>query len=269
MEKVLVIAPHNSQILGAVSDYANITSLNFVLLGSKKIMDEICYNYRLNLSKCEIIDIEGEVEIALYARGYIEKNKIKYLVFGMMPYVYYQKIMNVQSKQVESLSIVDTLIKDKFIFVSSGAKHATIDFDDKKTSIIHASKIMSELGIKYVNASLVYPNKINDNIETKIIKMIIKDLDIKNLNVTDYKTIKDVFHNDNVDINLIVMKNYELSRLFLDSLDLFTDSKVCSLLLYNQLVAVDCEDCDSYDNIFFALFIIDKLSTVKMATKAS
>lgn len=269
MEKVLVLAPHETYMLRAISDYSRVSNLSFVIVGSKKIIDEISKKHMLRLKNTEIIDIPGEVEIALFAESYIEKQKIKFIILGDIPSAYHQKIINVQNELVGMVNVVDTLIKDEYIFISSGSKYNHADFEDKKKAVLQASEVMSQLGIKYINASLVYPKKKADNIESKIIKMLIKDLDIKNLNITDYKSLKEIFALKEPDINLIVMKNYDLTKMFIDSLDIFTDSKVCTLLLHNGKIIIDTYESDNYKNLFFSLFIVDKLIEKRVLSKVS
>ena len=65
------------------------------------------------------------------------------------------------------------------------------------------------------------------------------------------------------------MKNYDSSRLFLDSLEVFTKSKVATFLLAKDIIAIDCEETSGYDNIFFSLFIMDKLLEKKIVSRAS
>ena len=269
MEKILVIAPHNQSILKAISDYSKVSDLEFVMIGSKEIINKICWENYLRIRNYELIDIEGEIEISMYAKSFIEKNIVKNIILGDIPYVYFEKIISCKEKDLEAISVVDSRLKSSYIFLSSGPKRSQVDFLDKKTSIIHASRLMNKLGIANINASIVYPKKKEDLLETKIIKMIMNELEINNLNITDYKTIKEVFNEENDGLNLILMKNYDSSRLFLDSLEVFTKSKVATFLLAKDIIAIDCEETSGYDNIFFSLFIMDKLLEKKIVSRAS
>lgn len=265
MDNILVLAPYEKYILKAIDEYQNQKRLKFIIIGDKKVISGECLKLGIVLRHVEMIDISGEVEICLYAKSMMEKNDIKRIVFGDIPQTYFQKIMLADSSDdIGTINIVDIANSDQYVFISSGNRSNHSDFDDKKRAIIQAHSLMSQLNIKKINACLIYPKRRNDSLESKIIKMIINDLDIKNLEILDYHELKDIFKNElygDDRINLLVMKNYDATKVFIDSVDIFMKCMISHFLVYKDVLAIDALDGDSLDNIKFALKIFDNLSS--------
>lgn len=256
MNKILVIAPYSESILEAMYEYSLVSKLEFIVVGSKKMIKSISKDFDLKMKNCIFIDLEGEIDIALYAKEIVEKEKITNIIYGKLPYIYYQKIISAKSKQIELINIVD--LKTNYLFISGGAKYSKTEIDDCKLSISSTSKLMKKLGLEYINTSIVYPKGKTDGIEEKIIKMIIKDLNIKNLYINDFHSLKDVFKN-NHNVNLLVLKNFDQVKMLLECLAIFTNYNVCSLMIYNDIIGLDCEEVNNSKDVFFSLFIMDRL----------
>lgn len=265
-EKILVLAPYDKALLKAMKDAKMVYDVEYLVIGERNQIIKTCYKNNISTDGFIFYDVVGEIEICLLAKSMLEEANA--LIFGNIPYIFQQKVLGINNNDdVCSMYIADIPNLNNFLFISSGNRSKFSEFEDKKKAIIEADTLMKNLGIGKTNAVIVANNAFkSDILESKIIKMLLKDEKLNNLNIFDYYNLKEIFGEDgknNIfknEINLLIMKNYEVTKVFIDSLNVFVKCKIAYLLSSNSHLAIDASEASNYDNILFSLFIINKIT---------
>lgn len=265
--KVLVIMPYQTQILRALDDAIHLKLGTFILVGSKNRILELCFKENVQTENFKINDFRDPIEVVAFCKDLLSKEKIDFIVFGDLPSFYQSKILDMKDvNDIGNIDIIDLPFLKHFIFVSNNSKYLNVDFDDKKRAIVQGEIFMKSLNIKKINVALItnMNNKI-DILEANIIKMILKDNDFDNINIFDSFNIVTLFSKENSvnifnsHINLIIMRNYEASKIFVETLSVFTNAKIANILVSEKYYAIDANQKEQ-NNILFSLMLINKLS---------
>lgn len=267
--KVLVIYPYSDNLLNALKESVKIGLGNYVLVGEKTKIIEKCYQNQIRVKDFTIYDIDNDFEIIEFSINALHDGSCDYIIFDDFPIQYQERILKGdKEKEIGNVDVLDLPFLRHFLFVSNYTKNHNIDFEDKKVSILQAYDIMQKLNIKKTNVALV-SNLCNkaDILEANIINMILKDCGIKNLCVYDNFSIYNLFlKNSEVNIyrnniNLLIFRNYESSRIFIDTLNILSIVKIASFLI-GSFIAIDVKQLDE-NKIVFALMVLNKIHEAK------
>lgn len=264
--KVLVVYPYSDKLLNALKEAAELKLGDFILIGQKSLIIEKCYKNNMQSKNFTIYDIDNDLEVIDFCIKEFSKDYADYIIFDDFP-IHYQNIILKcdKDKEIGNVDVLDLPFLRHFIFVSNYSKSHNIDFEDKKISILQAHEFMKKLGIKKTNVALITNlNNKTDVLEANIINMILKDSGIKNINIFDNFNIFNLFLKDSKvniyknSINLLVLRNFEASRIFLDTLNAFTNTKIASFIVGSH-IAIDAKNVKDDNNIIFSLIILSKI----------
>lgn len=271
--KVLVINPYTDQLLYALRDAVELKLGSFMLVGDKSTIVEKCYRNNIPSKLFTIYDIVDDFDVIEFANDLLDKNECDYLVFDEFPVQYQNKILKCEDERCYgNIDIIDIPYLRHFIFVSNYSKNHNIDFEDKKQSIMQARGFMHQLGIKKTNVALITNlNNKTDILESNIINMIIKDSGINNISIYDNFNINNLFYRDSKvniyksNINLLIFRNYESSRIFLDTINTFTNFKIANFII-GDVYGIDAKNFKDENNLVFALIILSKIYKANIKT---
>lgn len=266
--KILVIMPYQEKLLKALDDAVNLNLSEFILVGHKNQILEKCFKENINSQNFIIYDFQDDLDAISFSKETLANQKADYVIFGDLPVYYQTKILDEKDNyEIGSIDIVDLPFLRHFLFVSSNSKHLNVDFDDKKKAIIQGDVLMKSLNIKKTNVALISNmNNKTDILESNIIKMILKDNNFSDINVYDSFNIATLFSKSNAvniynsNINLLIMRNYESTKIFIDTLNVFSNAKIANILVSEQYYAVDSNQLKDFHNILFSIMILNKIS---------
>ena len=264
--KVLVVNPYSEKVLNGLREIALLRLCEFILVGEKIEIMEKCYRNNIQSKLFTIYDIVDDMDIIDFCKKSLDEGESDYIVFDDFPEQYQYRIIRPNDKkEIGNVDILDLPFLRHFVFVSNYSKNHNIDFEEKKKSILQANEIMLKLGIKKTNAALITNlNNKTDMLEASIISMILNDSNLNNIKIFDNFNIFNLFIKESKvniyknNINLFVFRNYESSRIFLDTLNAFTNTKMASFLL-GDYMAIDAKALKDDNNIIFSLLILSKL----------
>lgn len=273
--KVLVVYPYTDKLLNALKESVELKLGSFTLVGDKSLIIEKCYKNNIQSKDFTIYDIDNDLEVIDFCINSLDDGSNDYIVFDNYPIHYQNKILKIdKNKELGNIDILDVPFLRHFIFVSNYSKNHNIDYEDKKISILQAHSFMKKLGIKKTNVALITNlNNKTDILESNIINMILKDSAIGNINIFDNFNIFNLFLKDSKvniyknNINLLVLRNFEASRIFLDTLNAFTNTKIASFIIGNTY-AIDTKNIKDDNNIIFSLIILNKIHKSSINTNA-
>lgn len=264
--KVLVVNPYSEKVLNGLREIALLRLCEFILVGEKIEIMEKCYRNNIQSKLFTIYDIVDDMDKIDFCKKSLDEGESDYIVFDDFPEQYQYRIIRPNDKkEIGNVDILDLPFLRHFVFVSNYSKNHNIDFEEKKKSILQANEIMLKLGIKKTNAALITNlNNKTDMLEASIISMILNDSNLNNIKIFDNFNIFNLFIKESKvniyknNINLFVFRNYESSRIFLDTLNAFTNTKMASFLL-GDYMAIDAKALKDDNNIIFSLLILSKL----------
>lgn len=264
--KVLVIYPYSDKLLNALKEAIELRLGEFILVGDKSLIIEKCYKNNIRSKEFVIYDISDDLEVIDFCIDSLKDKTVDYLIFDDFPVLYQNKILKYEKDQdIGNVDVLDMPFLRHFLFVSNYSKNHNIDFEDKKVSILQAYELMKKIGIKKTNVALISNlNSKTDILEANIINMILRDSGINNINIFDNFNIYNLFLKDSKvniyknNINLLVLRNFEASRIFLDTLNAFTNIKIASFIL-GKTYAIDAKQIKDDNNIIFSLIILNKI----------
>jgi hypothetical protein len=149
--------------------------------------------------------------------------------------------------------------------ISNLNRNYYVDFEEKKNAIIQARKVMKNLDIKKINTVLIASNSKNEVLEGNILKVLVKESKIGDVEVqgvyelSRFLSRESQFNIYNSGVNLLIMKNYEMTRVFINTLRAFSKVRIASLIVGRDCYAVDFSLYESKENIYFTLIILEKL----------
>jgi len=264
---IAFIMPYEINTIKTLDQALRLNLGNFILIGDKKKLMENCFKANIDYNRFIIYDCPEELEALQFSHDFLKKGRCDYIAFGIVPPSYFNKVMGLkEAVQIGSIEVIDLPMLRHYLFVSNYSRHLNVDFDDKKRAIIQAELLINALNIKTINAAMITNlNNKTDLLETNIIKMILKDDKFDNINIFDSFTLSNLFSVDYPNniyqshINLLIMRNYETSRIFIDSLRIFTDAKIASILVGGKYYAIDFSETKRNDDILFSLYILNKI----------
>lgn len=271
--RVLVMMPYQKILLSAIAEAAAFGMGSFILIGDKKKIIETCYNETIDRRKFEILNYPLDVEAIEYAKMMLDEKKIDFLIFGDIPEIYQLNVFGMRNPlSIGSIDVIDLLELRKFLFISNKNRNLYVDFEDKKEAILQARSFIKGLDIKKINVALLTnTNSKNEVLESNIVKMLVKENnlnDVEILGIQDFGTFLSIGNHFNIynsGANLLIMKNYEISRVFINTLSAFTKSKIATFSVFNNHLAIDSMLLNSKENIFFSLLLLEKLYYKKAA----
>ncbi|MFA7435669.1 MAG: hypothetical protein WC006_04820 [Bacilli bacterium] len=264
--KVLVIYPYSDKLLNALKEAIELRLGEFILVGDKSLIIEKCYKNNIRSKEFVIYDISEDLEVIDFCIDSLKDKTVDYLIFDDFPVLYQNKILKYEKdRDIGNVDVLDMPFLRHFLFVSNYSKNHNIDFEDKKVSILQAYELMKKIGLKKTNVALISNlNSKTDILEANIINMILRDSGINNINIFDNFNIYNLFLKDSKvniyknNINLLVLRNFEASRIFLDTLNAFTNIKIASFIL-GKTYAIDAKQIKDDNNIIFSLIILNKI----------
>jgi len=271
---IAFIMPYEINVLKTLDNASHLNLGNFILIGDKKKIMENCFKVSIDYSHFAIYDCPEELEAIDFCHDFLQNRRCDYVAFGKIPASYFNRIMDVKEEaQIGAVEVIDLPMLRHYLFVSNSSRHLNVDFDDKKKAIIQAEALIKALNIKKINAAMITNlNNKTDLLETNIIKMILKDDKFNNINIFDSFTLANLFSINcpnniyQTHINLLIMRNYETTRIFIDTLRIFTDAKIASILVGGKNYAIDFSETKDNGDILFSLLILNKIFKEKKNT---
>ncbi len=207
-----------------------------------------------------------DVEAVDHARSLLEEKEADFVIFGDLPEMYQLNVLRAKDcLSLGSVDIIDLPNIRKFFMISNLNRNYYVDFEEKKNAIIQARKVMKNLDIKKINTVLIASNSKNEVLEGNILKVLVKESKIGDVEVqgvyelSRFLSRESQFNIYNSGVNLLIMKNYEMTRVFINTLRAFSKVRIASLIVGRDCYAVDFSLYESKENIYFTLIILEKL----------
>lgn len=269
---IIALAPYSAKIIKSLSGIKKIELANIIVIGNKKRFLRVCEENNIE-STFVIHDLEVENLIIQKAQEIYQASDL--IICGEISMYYKKKLCNVlDNEEFQYLNIIDLPDLRHFLFVCNYNNYRNIDFEDKKKAILEASKFMNGIGIRKTNVAFVSnTNSKADALEANIIRMILNDTKHHDLLQYHQRVIKiydsyklfDLFNREsnlNIyknNINLLVVKSIEVSRMFVDALSVFGNCKVGSLLTYKDKYIIEGDELKDEENILFSTLVISRV----------
>lgn len=269
---IIALAPYSAKIIKSLSGIKKIELANIIIIGNKKRFLRVCEENNIE-STFVIHDLEVENLIIQKAQEIYQASDL--IICGEISMYYKKKLCNVlDNEEFQYLNIIDLPDLRHFLFVCNYNNYRNIDFEDKKKAILEASKFMNGIGIRKTNVAFVSnTNSKADALEANIIRMILNDTKHHDLLQYHQRVIKiydsyklfDLFNREsnlNIyrnNINLLVVKSIEVSRMLVDVLSVFGSCKVGSLLTYKDKYIIEGDDLKDEENILFSTLVISRV----------
>lgn len=268
---IAFIMPHEISVLKTLDSAFRMNLGSFVLIGDKKRIMENCFKHNIDYSRFAIYDCPDELEAIDFCYEHLRKGKCDYVAFGKIPPSYFNRIMNIKEEgQIGSVDVIDLPSLRHYLFISNSSRRLNVDFDDKKKAIIQAEGLIKTLNIKKINAAMITNlNTKTDVLEMNIIRMLLKDDKFHDINICESCTLAALFSANapnNIylnNINLLIMRNYEAARIFIDTLRVFTEAKIASILIGGNNYAIDLSETKGGADILFSLLVLNKINKEK------
>ena len=270
--RILAMMPYQKNLLSALADAVAFGLGTFILIGDKKKIIETSFKENIDYRKFTIQHFPLDADAIEYAKILVDKNQIDYLIFGDIPEIYQLNILGERdSLALGSIDIIDLPQLRKFFIVSNINRNFYVDFEDKKEAILQARPLMKGLDIKKINVVLL-ANSTNKSevLESNIVKMLVKESKLSDVEIlgiqelSSFLSLESNFNIYNSGANLLIMKNYELSRVFINTLIAFSGARIASFIVSKNRLAIDYSLTKSKDNILLALIILEKLHFKKI-----
>lgn len=264
---ILVLAPYEEKLIKALADAVNVKESEFILVGNRKTIIELFFKNKLSYMKFKIIEAVTDMEIVEEGKRILKTKDISYIIFGNINSYFQKKVLGIDNnKEMKTINVIDIPQIRYFLFLGNITENVSIDFEIKKQTILLAESVMKNLDIKKINVGMISSgNNKADILETKIIRMLFHDNNLDHINVFEVGSINNLFSKDTkfnihkININLLVMRNYDSSRIFIDTLKTFSTVKIASLII-DHINAIDISKCADYDDVLFSILIMNKLS---------
>lgn len=273
---ILVVNPYQRKVLRAIEGLEKINVGEVKIIGDEKRILPILSEEKIKL-RCCVSNICDNDSIVREARKIIDDRTI--IVFGDIEEHYKNRILGLDSSNdINYFYIIDLLELQHFIFVSNYSKKRYLDFEDKRKAISAIFEFMKVLGVKKSNCALITDKKVkSDILEVNLIKMILKDDLAKSINILNPCQINEVFDQNsecnifNRHINMLVFKNYDITKTFIDTLNIFSgsftsnnyQSKTASICRTSDSLFVDTMDQKDEKDILFSILLLSKFLSVK------
>lgn len=264
--KILVLSPYKKSLLVSLNEVRLSNFGIFILIGNKNIIIENCFQCGIDYHDFVIIDINNDMEIVDKANDMLKKQDISFVIFGDHKKCYFNIFKNTNDNEISNVEIINLPDVKQLIFLCNINHNIQCDFNDKKNSILLGYEIMNILGYKKINVSFVgNKNSSIDILEKNIVKMMIKDQEIRDITIHDPYSIKELFSKNNKiniynhNLNLLITRNYDTTKLFIETLELFTSCRIGQFITANGLYAIDASNLSNSHNLLFTMFILKKI----------
>ena len=265
---VLVIAPYEVKYLKTIEALEKLKYGKISIIGDYNIIDDLVKKNRIKI-KTNVINISLEEDILLYtreyAKEYIKDSTNNIILFGNISEVFIRKILNVEYRnEFNDYYVVDMPNLRHFVFLSNST-HRHFEMEEKKKSIVSLHKFMSTLGIRKANVCLITNNSSkSDTLEFNLMRMVLSDELRKNINILKPSRLNDIFSMSNEFniydsmINMLVFKNRDMTKTFVDTLSTLSNYRVGNICEMNNQLFVNGANIKDEENIMFSLLLINK-----------
>lgn len=264
--RVLAILPYQPKLLKALADAVKLEIGSFILVGDKTKIIESCFRANIDIGIFVIYHYQLDIDSIDYARQVLKERKVDYLLFGDVPEMYQIKILGAHDAlSLGNIDIIDLPIIRHFVFLANHSRHYYVDFQDKKEAILQADQLMKKLGIKKTNCVLIInPSIKTDVLEFNIIRSLLKegdnDIEFNHQDLMSLFSEKSDLNIYQHNINLIIMRNHETSRILVNTISAFLKARIGSLIYSDYYLAIDSSVLDDREDIIFSLLILNKLA---------
>lgn len=271
--KIYVLAPYTNEVIEALETFITVQDGSVELIGDNEKIQTIFIE---NNERFKVVDLKTEEDIISYTKERIDKDS--FIITCDISDFSKKKIFNLSSdSEFGNINILSLPGYDCYYYISTFSKKRRYYYEDKKTSIINSYKFMKSLGIKRINVGLVKSQvSKSDELETNIIKMLEGDRKYNYLNILNPISVKDIF-NRNLNINLLIFDNYDITKVFIDAIKTVTYTKVACVSYFNDNKKgynnyfISCNEVKNKQEILFSilmLFNIWKYSNSKKKNSA-
>lgn len=248
MVKILTICPYYDYMLKALVQIQAAGLAEFINVGSKNKIIEICYINNINYHELNIIDVSNEMDICFTANDILKEDEdIIGIIFGDFPKGFQKNIVTINS----DMNIVDVPKTSHLLIVPRYLNEEFIGYEEKKQAILAARDLLNTYNIKHQKIAFV-AGQINStlNIEKNIIEMDDESACIDIINI------KEVFKKG---YNVLIFNNTDAVNIFIDTLQMIDKSKYANIKKASKHYVIDASEL-KFKNLFFSIFMISKIS---------
>lgn len=270
------IAPYEEKYLKTCENLERINYCDVALLGDyDKINSALCkLHMNINL---RIIDIKEEDAILNYLKSKDLKTTI--IILGCVSDTFSVKLLQdrivkngkVYMPSLNEIFVIDIPKLKHFIFVGNACGNKNYEMIDKRKNMLLLYKFMRRLGVNKANVSLIKnDNRNNDTLEYSLIKMILNDNLNKSINILNPCRISDLFNISSKynifssNVNVLMFKNSDVTRTFIELLQLFTNFRIGNVCEYDDLFFIDGAKAKDEENMIFSILLISKCLKEKL-----
>lgn len=266
--EIYVLKTYDKKLLNVIGLANRMRLGSFIIIGDVKKINNVCLEEEIMLDEIEIIDAIDDNEIIKIMNERNNSLEKRIVINGDMSNYCLKKALSQNFvNDYNYINIIDLPYLKHFLFVTNFNQKNSADFNKKKKAIYDATNIMNLLGIKKINASLVAYNKNRiEELESNIIKMIIDNDKDQKINLLGSQQMYDLLSPrsvtgiHNCDINLVILDNYDATKIFIDTLLVYANCKIASIFYSDNFYMIDTKS-DNLDknNMLFTILIINKL----------
>ena len=279
-KRILIVCPYDRKTLHICEAIGKLSlelktknskiEKQIVIVGKK---DKITNNLReLNLDNRlekhieeKIIDKANDEDLVYYINQIMDEDTI--IVIGEVNN--YVRIKIGLDDEVYSHHVIDFPELRHFVFVSSSI-NGRYKAEEKKNQILSINRFMNSLGINKIRIAFIVDEvSKGDFLEINLMRMILKDALGKNVSLMNPCNLNKIFDDNYYDniydkkINLLVFKNNDITASFLDTLNIFSNSRICTVDICNNVknrIFIDSRKQKDEQSIMFALLISKKIN---------
>lgn len=286
-KKILILCPYDKKTL-LVCEAIGKLSLELRLKNSKLGKQIIIVGERDRIANClkelnlnsnlenhileKVIDKPNDEDLVCFVNQIIDEDTIT--VIGEVDS--YVRVKIGLDDEIFSHHLIDFQELRHFVFVSSSI-NGRYKAEEKKNQILSINNFMNSLGINKVKIAFIVDElSKGDFLEINLMRMILKESLGKNvtlMNPCNLNKLFDESYYDNIydkKINLLVFKNDDITSSFLDTLNIFSNSRICTIdesrnsNLINSAninrIFIDSKKQKDEQSIMFALLIAKKIN---------
>lgn len=265
---VIIVCPYEEKYLRTCENLERINFCEINIIGDYEKINKLSCDKRVKI-KSRIVDIKTEECIVNYLKTKDKKKTI--VIFGVFPEIYQKQIMNDGIKVLpqNTFYVIDIPKLRHFIFINTSNNH-TYEISEKRKGMITLYKFMQLLGINKANVALITNDtKKMESIEYNLIKMILKENLNKQISFINPCKITDIFNLNSrynifeSSINVLMFKNADVTKTFVELLQLFTPYRIGVVNEYNGSYYIDGCKIKDEENVIFTILLISKCINTK------
>lgn len=266
---VYMIFPYQEKYLRMCESLEKINYCEINILGDFEKINKIIKDKKIKLNS-KITDIKTEDTLINYMN--LKKTKKSILVFGDIDEFYQKQIIKKDKidQSVNHIYVLDIPKLKHFIFVNTTYTNRNYDMTEKRRSMTSLYRYMNLLGITKANVALITSDtRKMETIEYSLIKMILKEKlnnSISFLNPCRISDLFDIYSKYNIftsNINVMMFKNADVTKLFIELLQLFTTYRIGVICELNDTYYIDAKKIKDEENIIFTILLISKCLSYK------